>query len=194
MPVIIPPGYMQITYNWTSPNFVTGRAATVFGVQYGLPVEVAANTFGNAAETALLPVMDTTVELSTVEAITETQGAEIAVGVAGADQLTAPPPNVATLVRKLTDRRGRRAQGRLFFPGMIDEADVSELGVFLPAALTIIQTAVSAWLTEIEGSGETGGMVILQNSEGISEPLDPPPSVTGLVVDSRVASQRRRLR
>jgi hypothetical protein len=94
-------------------------------------------------------------------------------------------PQVAVLVRKRTNLGGKRHRGRFYLPGLI-EGGVNERGEVSSATQTAFQTQAAEMLAALITAGIP--MVILHN--GITAPTP----VTELIVDSRVATQRRRLR
>lgn len=98
-------------------------------------------------------------------------------------------PNVALLVRKLTPRGGRSGRGRLFIPWGLAESEVNDVGVLTSAAVTKVNTAMATLLTDLES--DRVPMVLLHNTDN---PVSTTPnSVTSLVCDNRVATQRRRI-
>lgn len=98
-------------------------------------------------------------------------------------------PNTTYLVGKNTDAGGRSGRGRMFLPG-VPEVNVNEAGVVSPAAVTALQTKVSAFLTALLTNDTP--MVLLHG--GPSAPITTPLDVTSLSVSNVVATQRRRLR
>lgn len=91
-------------------------------------------------------------------------------------------PNSAYLVRKRTALGGRANRGRLYLPG-VAEAAVDESGNIDPSGL---QTNINDWFAGLSALGMP--MYLLHT--GSSDPTD----VSNLVVDSKIATQRRRLR
>jgi hypothetical protein len=101
------------------------------------------------------------------------------------------PQNCATLIRKKTGLAGRRRQGRMYLPAPY-EGGVGPTGLLVTGDFNLLQTAANTFLAAVNNSANLVGMVIL-HSTGISAPPVPTP-VTQLVVDPRIATQRRRLR
>lgn len=196
MPVIIPTGFAQVTMHWVGP-FDSGRAATVFGLGHTdppfIPLLGVCNVVRDAWVNELAALTDANVSLDSVEAIDATDSAEISVGVAGGEDGNLVAPNVALLVRKVVPGRGRRRQGRMFWPGVVFQGGISETGTLLGGNQAAFQAAFDAWYAAISTDLSTD-MVILQNSEGETPPITPPPPVASLFVEAKVASQRRRLR
>ena len=124
---------------------------------------------------------------------------------------TALPPNNALLVTKLTGLAGRRNRGRLFIPG-VQAAAVSEAGLMSAPTVAGFQTAVSAWFESIDAPpllpGDEGRYMVILHSDSThweiddgqprrvpnGDPIPAPTRITGLRVEPRIATQRRRLR
>jgi hypothetical protein len=100
---------------------------------------------------------------------------------------TSTPPAVAVLVRKATATGGKRGRGRFYLPWCVATTSIDEGGNVSSAALTNLQTKATAFKTQLAATPSPTPMVLL-HQVGSSTPSP----VTGLSVDSRVASQRRR--
>lgn len=98
--------------------------------------------------------------------------------------------NVALLVQKRSDFGGRRNRGRMFMPG-VPESAVNEIGELTSTYRNAVQGLLDDWLENLQAGGalNTSNMVILHSSAPST-----PTVVTSLTCDSRVATQRRRLR
>lgn len=121
------------------------------------------------------------------------------------------PPNTSALVTKTSGFAGRRNRGRMFIPGVISEA-ASEQGVLDAGALVAYQAILTAWFEHIDAPpvipGDEGRYLVILHSEathwelvggqprrvGNGTAIPPPTRVTGLQLEARVATQRRRLR
>jgi hypothetical protein len=97
----------------------------------------------------------------------------------------AAPPNLALLVRKNTALGGRRGRGRCYIPGLPEFA-LDQNGLVVSSIITIAQDFFTDW----------GGAMVLA-----SKPLHllhgdatSPTAISSLVVDGKLATQRRRLR
>jgi hypothetical protein len=102
------------------------------------------------------------------------------------------PQNVAGLIHKLSASAGRRNRGRFYLPGL-REGEVSDTGLVNSGSVTGINNALATWLAKFGALiGQVDAMVIL-HSTGISGAPTPTP-VTQLLIDAKVATQRRRLR
>lgn len=97
------------------------------------------------------------------------------------------PNNSALLIRKATALGGRKNRGRMFFPSPTEE-NVGVVGDVLTAERTAWNTMLTAWLT---GEATTLGLQpVLLHADGVTVPT----VVTGLQTQSKIATQRRRLR
>jgi hypothetical protein len=96
--------------------------------------------------------------------------------------------NVSYLVRKVTALGGRAGRGRMYLPGPT-EADVNEAGAILGARVTSLQAALNDFLTQMVADGD--GPVLLH---GVGSPISTPTPITSFSLDTRAATQRRRLR
>lgn len=97
------------------------------------------------------------------------------------------PQNCATLVRKNTGLSGRHNRGRCFIPGALNRDNVGGNGAITATELALSQGAANTW--KLACDSDSLDMVILHSSG----PSAATP-VTSLVVDGRIATQRRRLR
>ncbi len=144
---------------------------------------VAANSFSSKA--------DSTVTHGPIKvALGQTGGepllGENTVSFVGGTVHTAPPPNVAVLVKKRTLLGGKKNRGRLFLPWWVGEGNIDEGGIIAAATVTGIQTAMAEWLAQLGLA--LVPMVILHTTD-----TSIPPNVSGLTVDPLVSTQRRRL-
>jgi hypothetical protein len=94
-----------------------------------------------------------------------------------------PPSNCSMLVSKRTGIAGRENRGRMYVPPfLLEEATIDQAGNF---PLTNLNTTAAAFLAAFSPDLP---MVLLHTS------ADAPTPVTQLVVRSRLATQRRRMR
>lgn len=117
-------------------------------------------------------------------------------GLTGNDIL---PLNNAVLVKKNTGKAGRRNQGRLYLPGVPEDA-VDDAGNVLSSFMTTIDTAFSDLTTDVIGGTPSCVPAILHRAIDVpSKPaytLDPE-DATGIVAfqtQSKIATQRTRIR
>ena len=98
------------------------------------------------------------------------------------------PPNCAVLVRKITAIGGHAFRGRIYLPPcFISEGNINEAGILNAADRTVVQDRINTW----EGIVVTGsyGLILLHSSVLVA-----PTPITSWIVDSQIATQRRRLR
>lgn len=118
------------------------------------------------------------------------------VGDSGSDAAAKLPQNCALMCRKNTNQGGRRNQGRIFVPNVLNEDTVSATGVIVGTIIQDYQEAAftlwSALDAGVAPDPEPTPMVIL-HSEGVSDAGDPT-VVSGMGVDTVISTQRRRLR
>ena len=197
MALIIPAGYAQCTITYTGPMFDSGNAVSTFGLGSDL---LTAEAMTNAAERVrdafddnLKAQLDSDVTVTNISVVGGLLGVDLPVGITGTAEGIAAPPNCALLVRKVVSQRGPRAKGRLFAPAMLRPSQINEDGNLTCPALATHQAAFSAFLTAIQES-DGWQMYLLQGDDGISPFINPPPIVTELAVQPRIATQRRRMR
>lgn len=117
--------------------------------------------------------------------------------VAGTNTNQSTPLNCAMLIKKTTGRAGRKNRGRMYWPFAVEGA-VDLRG-------QISQSAVNDFITKLNAFYELfqGGATDLEMLDGVylfhSEPEgstehDDPTEVTSFVLDTKIATQRRRLR
>lgn len=116
----------------------------------------------------------------------------------GTRNISSIPPNCNALVKKNTGFGGRKNRGRSYFPWVLDDADVNEIGVLFPTAVANIQNSADEWLDEL---ATTASLLMVIANRTFNQPL-PPHHVTAitmgkqvfqLVAEPLIASQRRRL-
>ncbi len=194
--MFIPAGYAQFT--WRAVNTASGQ---IFNTSIGATVEDLteenrddveaafwdADSFGGLtwegwASLGLLTKVGTS---DPSEPITF-EGAAGAVGGGTGDP---SPPNLSVLVKKLTDRGGRRGRGRMYIPGP-QEPWVNGAGQISTDGLEAYNGALTVFvdaLAEISGIGEPVLLHTLE-TDGL------PNAITSWVLESMAATQRRRMR
>lgn len=202
MPTVIPAGFGLVAVKLRlagdpEPMFVThGVDLSEAGVDH----QATANAIGNSfvAVTSLGPLFNSswTVE-SVILRVGDGAGGstvfEDAVnynsGVAGASL----PQNCAVLFKKQTNLAGREGRGRMYFPG-IAEGNVDAAGVLTSTAITSHNDRAFAYLNLLADDVQTPAPMVLLHSSPQLGAVPPPTVVTAMIVDSRIATQRRRLR
>ena len=105
---------------------------------------------------------------------------------AGATHVTLPQ-NCSFMLKKITASSGRANRGRMYLPPFgIAEADVTSTGTIVAGTYTTVNNRVQEFLSQINAIPY--GPVLFHTTPSDSTPL------TGLVLDTRIATQRRRLR
>jgi hypothetical protein len=156
--------------------------------------------------TAVAPSICTSTSLTQVVA-QDLTNASAAVGISnavhpGTHTATVPASvNVSLCVTWKTAMRWRGGHGRSYWPGQ-DAAEVQNGNTWVPGWQTQAQVNASTFMTglnSLTAAGNSWSFVILRRHQTLADgshvPLDPPipVPVTGVIVDSRVDSQRRRL-
>jgi hypothetical protein len=203
MPLVIPPGYADVAYELRNsgdpdPWYVT------HGIQ--LPDTPDVEALAILLLGGFTTVMDLMAENTQNTAVKLTVGQDGATAVRYTIPRTGPggiggsgaaklPQNCAALIRKNSALGGRQHRGRMFLPNVLDEPEVSEVGVLSPAIITALSNAMNTWFaTFTSGSvDDQYPMVILHNSTGVIDTPDPT-LVSSLGVDTILSTQRRRLR
>jgi hypothetical protein len=192
--MIIPVDYSQANLKWVGGGVPLG-AQTTFGLANDgdfPPADIAQKVL-NAWDDC--GVMDNiSVQLSIASCLVKNgpneigPAAEVAATIPGTSGSEPLPPNVSVLVAKNTAMGGRMGKGRLFLPGL-PEGSTPGGGVVAATPLAEVQGKMNALLTNLRDANIP--MVLLHSKVGVIElPLE----VTSLTVQSRMATQRRRLR
>lgn len=201
MPLVIPPGFADIAIEMRcvgdpDPWYVTFGVDSSSAAGDGNQVGIAANE----AWAHIMTVVSDDVTHTGCKVTVGQDGAEPiryfiseGAGVEGTSAAAKLPQNCAALVHKQTAVGGRRARGRFFLPGILDEGSVDNVGVIAGAHLLQLQNAADAMFAELVEEPLPYPMFVLHNSVGVS-PLIDPTEVSSLRVDNVVSTQRRRLR
>lgn len=187
-------GFAEITCEMTIPGD-EGPANVVFGVD-GTTLGSATNIdaalqaiFPNAGGWREMYNLDVTLTKATTRyrsGVSTVEIVESAYSLAGIRGGGMAPPNVATLITKQTGLAGRKNRGRMYMTPLTDGV-ISTAGIITPADQALVQAGATQFLADLAASSIP--MVILHTS-----PADTPTPVNSLVVASKVATQRRRLR
>lgn len=195
MTQIIPPGYVSTAIRLSSLLFTDGFALITMGNR--LPGDAdpgeAASLIADALDISQIQnPLSTAVTIDQVVTFTDEFSGLATMSLTGSNANQMPPVNSAVLIEKRTPVRGRRAQGRNFWPCLVQEAAVDAQGQIEAGVLDTLQDIFDTFHTQLVTDGV--GPVILQNEEGQTPPITPPPPVTRFVVDPVFATQRRRMR
>lgn len=199
MPVI-PAGYCQVNWVFTGNNVPSGAQCTwgLGPVGASTPVEVA-ELMADAWDIRWQPLISNDVTLASVSCKfgpSQTgPSAEFAAGVTGTIVADSPPPNVAYLIHKVTADGGRAGRGRVYHPG-VQESVVNDSGALTQSLIDAFNAMLTGFRDDVAAAmlaltGLTSGLVLLH---GAGAPISTPSPITSLTIDSRVATQRRRLR
>lgn len=192
--MLIPENFAQVNAFWTGSAMPRG-AQTTFAIEVplSLPPQQVAELVEDAMEESGFAA-----SLSTSVAITKLlvkigpndigPSGEFAVNIPGEVGNEPVPPNTTLLVRKGTAFGGRHGSGRYFLPGL-PEAQVSGAGIVSELMMGDYRSQQTAFLSAL--SLRNVPMFLLHADDtGELGPLE----VTSLAPQSRVATQRRRLR
>lgn len=99
-----------------------------------------------------------------------------------------PPSNLSLLVNKQTALGGRKNRGRIFMPtAIVFEVEVDQAGDLTSGTVAGQQTNWAAFFAAL-------GTATLTPYLLHSNPADAPTEITGFLVQSKMATQRRRMR
>lgn len=193
--MIIPTGYAQANFRYTGSSSPHGAEWTLgldVGGVAGDPDDVAQLLYSNYDTSGIQGVL--TIGWSLVEVYvkfgpqeTGPSGSKFG-GLPGDSTSDAVEPNTALLVHKNTAFGGRAGRGRAYLPGFSDTS-VLDNGSIIPATLD----AVNGFLTTFRNKIITDDLIPVV-LHGPGSPLTTPTPIVSLTADSRVATQRRRLR
>lgn len=199
MGVIIPMAEYQANLRWSLEGDPEEMICTLgldyTGVLSPLPQDVAELVYDAAALEGSIAAADAMIQPWTFVGVTVyLQTAEgIAVGIHNeprtysAGSPTALPQNCAALVKKVTGLSGRKNTGRWYMPsGYLNEASVSSSGVIAGGDYASIQGRIDDFLTNL-GTADLVPTVL--HSDG-----SPSTPIIDMVLDTQIATQRRRLR
>lgn len=194
MTLVIPVGFAQIAYQFAlegDPEVMISTIGMDLDGVTGLPAGaagVADEAFQNA-----FPAADfyTAWRYLGVRVLIGQDGGppvvvELPASVDGLQEPGTPPQNCAVLLRKQTGLGGRSGRGRMFLPPFnLAETNVASNGLLDSDYRSDMQAAVNTWMGDFSP-------VLLHDSATPGSPAPTP--ITSVVVDQRIATQRRRLR
>lgn len=186
--ITIPPNFAQVSINFAGPT-PSGKAVVLHGHSLGEEGTLSglAGLWATAMEETMAPILNQKWLIESISVTTEDEYYEQSVNYGGESSPATPPPSVTTLVRKVTGLRGRANRGRNYWPGLLTENDVSDEGDINPIKVDDIQDRIVGIGEVLFTAGYTP--VILHTSPALA-----PTPVTNIVVEAKVATQRRRLR
>lgn len=169
-----------------------GPALCIFGFQWDVltaPDDVAQSIFDDFGAELLPRCTSNTVLIGCRVVINDagTMREGVTSGsVAGGGTTASAPPQVSYLFSKRTGIAGPEFRGRMYLPG-VNETNVDEAGNLSGSVVTGNQTAADDFLALLLANDHP--MVLLHTDPGVPEN-----TVTNLVAQTKVATQRRRLR
>lgn len=188
MALDIPTGWCQVTLNWSGPT-ITGHAATVLA--FDITTLDSFNDLGDLIETSfndnLKPHIHEAWTLESARIVDNSFALDVGYNIPGDKSGDLVPPNTALLMRKGTAHRGKKYQGRNYWPGFLTDSDVTDSGTITAFYLNTYSDAIIAFFTDLSTAGAY--LCLLHN-----DPDTPPTAVNSVTVENRVATQRRRLR
>lgn len=192
--MVIPESCAQINLKFTGTSVPLGAEMT-FGVGrtgFETPEEVKDAVMDAVSTSTIITLCTGATKLTSVLVKLGPNAtgamAEFPAGLSGVGASDTLPPNVALLIRKGTPQGGRRAQGRMFLPG-IPEAATAHGGIVDPGYLSDAQSRFATLRAELIEN--TVPMVLLHSQDFGGLGALP---VTTLTVQPQLATQRRRLR
>ena len=189
------------TLVFASSDFFSGTATTTLG--WTGSVESVANATDLADlivaawDVHWQPITDTDTTLTLVRVETATFSVEVSAALAGTSSFTSAAPQVAALLRKSAAGKGRRNRGRNFWPAVLTQTNVGENGIIVGSRMTDLTTAIEGFVGAVLAPEDpVQALSIPQSNEPgqESDPIVPWPIVTEFGFDTRVATQRRRVR
>lgn len=190
----IPTGYAQA-------NLIFGNAAAPEGAEVTLGLDISAfggtiteagEAVGDAFVAEILPLLTDQVQLQgvLVKYGPDATGPSTLVPYANTGSVTTAgaPPNVAFLIHKETALGGRAGRGRMYLPG-VAEAKVSVSGTLEGATKADLDGGFDDFGTALATALLTPVLL-----HGVGSPVSTPTPITQFTADSKVATQRRRLR
>ena len=188
MTVVIPAGFAQLIFRYTGPSSMGSRPVVVLGVNVAATQDLADAGAAWALD-RLIPTMTNGWGITDVLAQDAENSYTSVVGEQGARGDAGSPPNVAVLVKKGADGRGRANQGRSYWPGLTTDAEVADSGILGGTVLANLQELFDSLAPALATSPLNAAQVILH-----STPDRTPSDVSVYAVEQQTATQRRRNR
>lgn len=211
MTLLIPAGFAHIAFKFqylegaepaitTTGMDLNGASGTFFGVL---------DLIADAWITHILPAQSNGLVYLGINARISVNGEPVSYDVArnqaGGEASAMLTRNTAILVKKQTNRGGRRGRGRMFIPGLAREVAIDQAGNITPADRNALQVGFNSLFNALNAIGN--GPCLLHNDQVITGyspvtgkpvygpfPPGPPDNVVAFAVDGRAATQRRRMR
>lgn len=181
----IPSGYSRVTVELGAASSLGSQIVFGFGVSLNPSEGLLDEVEAWVGEEYILRLSDQ-YSVQRIEARNNTSMLERSMSLQGDLPFDCAPPNVAALVRIGTGLIGRNHRGRIFLPGVLDEANVASDGSMQPTLRDSLQAMIDNLAVHI--AALSGQIVILHSG------VEAPTPATSSQVQAIVATQRRRLR
>jgi hypothetical protein len=199
------PQFLPVGAGRYSHRFSLAGSSEVIVVTGGVLLEAGVSDVQGAADALHLAMVTFWQAVGTTNIVLEettlaarlTAGGELIVAqkLLTAGGINAPPilpSNSTFLIKKRTVEGGRANRGRWYLPG-VREGSVDDLGTIAAATVANMTTRAEDYRTTVAGSPLIAGLALLHSPRPLV--LQPPPTIiTQMVCDSKIATQRRRLR
>jgi hypothetical protein len=181
-------GFAQVSWTMQGASALGSVPTVVFGISIGsVPLTDAADDVKTAIDTNFTGDFLAPFNLAHIALRSATEEQDRTLSLTASSKSNPASPSTSLLVKKVTELAGRANRGRFYFPGLLDDADVEDDGTVNPSTVTAFQGVMDNFVGDLAIAGLP--MAILHR-DGAATPT----IVTGLQVESQVATQRRRNR
>lgn len=185
MPLIIPPGFAQVSLEFSALSPLGSKPATTFGVA-AAPSAVLNDAIYAWWHEGYRDRQDSNTQLLRIVSRSDVGFYDTAVGESGLGSGGAASPQVSPLIRKITGQAGRSKRGRMYWPHVLGIGNVEENGTLGGTTVGDLQDIADELFTVCSTFGV--GMVLLHTASS------DPTTVEALQVQAQAATQRRRNR
>lgn len=192
--MVIPIGYAQANFRLKHDNDQEEMLVTLGVSSDEDPIgQNTADTLRDIYENELVDLHPSAVTFVGVDLLVGSDGGSLpyfaASGEAGTTSGPWLPQNCAALIRKATAAAGRRNRGRWYWPYVLRETDVDDVGNLTSSRISALNSALNSFLVGLAGASTQVLPEVLHNDSTID-----PTRVTGMTCEPVLATQRRRLR
>lgn len=193
--VVIPTGFVQVTFHYQLPNdledMLTSIGLAVTDVVDIVDAQGLAESWAGWQSTLVggnyvLSQMDVLIGSGAPPYVKQ----EFPITGVGFGGTATIPQNSSYLVKKITLAAGHSQRGRMFVPGVI-EGKVSNAGAIASGDVSTANDGLDDFRLYAEGTAPWDGLFLLHSSDS---PALAATAISQLLLDSRIATQRRRLR
>lgn len=185
MPLIVPPGYSQVSFLHNNPSPMGSKVVWSIGWS-APPTQDYIDGFSDWWNTDMKPLTQPGLWLERIEMRNEVAVMDATINNTGTSSGEFMAPQVTALIQKRTGLAGRTNRGRMNWPGVLREADVDQGGTIAGSRQTSLQGAADSLMALATSTGDS---VVLFHS-GSSDPT----IITSLLVSPQTATLRRRNR